>query len=460
MTRYIFLICALLFASTAFSQNKNYDTKEVADTIIDPKIAQKELLKLLKEAKELSLLNQKPNFEQARKKIKAAKRNPQFEANKAVVLMEAGNVEYNCFETERNKPASGANTNLSTLYLASERGFNYFDEAYNIFNTPDLSGKIHKNNNTMLQKKAWNLFNGTDGFRMNAANAYENKDWKSAHKCFDLFVRSLDSKLLNDYASKYTKINDVFSLYKADSIVAHAKYFRALCAMRMDSTSLAIKNLDEIKENHYEQNTVLQELAKLYEKTEDKEKYVETLRLGIKYLPSQAWFARNLVNLLLTEKDYDEAIVVVDQLMEVDSDNPANIALKGQLIELQGDTLGALECYAISYTLDSLNYSINSNIARIYYNNATKIESEYFDQRLYEEAFINSIPIYLKAQEFYLKAYELDKSREDPTIARSLRAILYKQFSRADCKNPKELVNLYNEISKAYGMDCFPQKVI
>ena len=450
---FLFFMPFLIFAQAPGNFQKGKEKRDSVSKIVDPKADQKELVKNLKEAKVLSLINQKPNFEQARKKIKAAMRNSQYEVNKADVLYEAGNVEYNCYETERNKPASGAKINLSVLYPATEKGFRYLSEAYNIYNTPNAEGKVIKKNNSAIQKKAWALFHATDGFRANAGQSYQNKDWKTAHKCFNLFLAAIESPVINDYV----KMKPVLDLYQADSTVFQVKYFRAVCALKMDSTELAIHDLDAIKLNDYEQNTVLQELSKLYLSTNNRDGYEETLRLGLKYLPQEPWFARNLVNLYLNEKFYNEANEVVDHLMEVDGDNPANLSLKGQLVELSGNDKDALELYEMSYALDSMNVTINSNIARVYFNQATFIENEYFEQRLYEDAYMMSIPTYIKSMEYYKKAFELDESHKDQTIAKAIRTITYKQFSRADCPNQAELIDLYNKVSRAYNMETFPR---
>lgn len=452
MKQLLFSVYFIIFSLSVNAQNTDSIT-----TTIDPKADLKELQKNIKEAKVLSIINQKPNYEQARKKIKAAFRNSQYEANKAFVLMEAGNVEYNCFETERNKPASGAKTNFSTLYLASEKGYNYFHDSYVLYNSPDSEGKINKKNNAMLQKKAWNLFENTDGFRMNAADAYKNKDWKSAHKCFNLFLKAIESDILNDYASKNAKISQVLSLYQNDSIVNHAKYYRALCSLKMDSIPLAISDLDDIKNNSFEQSTVLQELSKIYIKQKNLVELEKVLKIGVKNIPSNPWFARNLVNLYLSEKYYNEAIEVVDHLMSIDSINAEYISLKGQLVELQGDTIQALKLYEKSYQIDSLNTTINLNFGRIYFNQATTIENQYFDLRDYEEAYNQSMPLYLKSLDYYKVAFKLDILHENPTIGRAIRTITYKQFSRADCQNQDELIDLYNDVSRAYSMDIFPR---
>lgn len=426
-------------------------------TVVDAKTAQKELVKHLKEARVLSAVNQTPDFTKARKEIDEAMNNSQFSENMADVYYEAGNVEYNFYEIERNKPANGKAIDYDTLYAATLKSFNYFVDAYNLYFYSDQKKKANQTLKLNMQKKAWTLFNVTDGFRAYAAYAFEHKDWATSHKCFDMFVKTLEEKIVNDYAASNSRVKKTLSQYQNDSVVAHAKYFRAISAINMNDLQLAIANLEEIKYDGFEQNVVLQELCHLYREVGEDKKFEDLLLEGTKLLPNEPWYARNLVNIYLDRKDYKVASDMIDQLIMVDSNNPDNLSLKGQLVEHLGDPDAALEYYKRSYEIDANNSEINSHIGRIWYNRANKIEGDYFSQRQYVEADTESLPIYLKSLEYYERAFELEEPHRDETIAKAIRTILYKQFTKVDCPNKNELIEQYNNVSRAYGMKEFPR---
>lgn len=448
----------LSFSNIVFAQETETANEQKSDSVvIDPRTAQKELFKNLKEARILSSDVQKPDFTKARKEIDKAINNSQFEENKGDVYYEAGNVEYNCYNVERNKPAKGGKIDYDVLYSSTVKGFQYLNDAYDIFTTPDKNGKVSNKNKGVIQKKAWTLFNVTDGFRANAAHAFEKKDWKTAHDCFDLFVKSVQSKMLTDYASTNYKVKNLLNLYSGDSIIAHAKYFRAISSINSNNTDDAISELEEIKYDGFEQNVVLQELCRLYREIGDDTKLEKTLTEGMKLIPNEPWYSRNLVNIYLEKKEYSVAREMIDNLIKVDSETPANLSLKGQLVELEGDIKEAMNYYERSYALDPKNFEINSHLGRVWYNNANAIEKEFFDKRLYDLAESESLPIYIQAMEYYEKAFKYDENHEEPTIGKAIRTICYKQFSKADCPNREELIDKYNEVSRAYGLTEFPK---
>lgn len=441
------------FATTIFIALFSAFTLFALDAPKDLKTAKKELTKNLKEAKILSSDAAKPDFAAARKQIAAALANPLFKDNEADVLHEAGNVEYNCFNVERNKPAKGGKMDNSILYATSEKAFRYYLDAYNKYLESE-SGAKNKNCQA-IQKKAWILFTSTAGFRVNAASAVDKKDWSTSHKCFGLLVEAVESPLVKNLINENFKAQAEYNVLINDSIINQAKYFRAMSSLYLNDTVSAIKELEEIKYNNYEQKSVLQELCRLYQSTNNDFLFRFTLFEGVRLVPNDAWFAQNLTNIYLADRDYQGASVIVDDLLKVAPNNATVLALKGTLVELLGDPDAGLEFMNKAYEIDSTNVAVLSDLGRVWYNKATEIETKYFDKREYDKAVSESMPLYIKSAEYYIQAFEYDKERADNTIANGIRNVRYKQFTKGDCTNPQELIEEYNKVSRAYKLPEF-----
>ena len=74
------------------------------------------------------------------------------------------------------------------------------------------------------------------------------------------------------------------------------------------------------------------------------------------------------------------------------------------------------------------------------------------EARQFSKIYDVVVPMYEKALPYYNKAFENDKERKDESIALAIRTILYKRFQSPKCRNAKQLIRRYNEVSRAYGM--------
>lgn len=451
----IFSLTFTLLSASAYAQATD-------SVVVDVKAAKKELAKSMKEARTFATEGTqgtkrdavKGKFASARAQIDKAKANPLFADNKADVLLVAADVEYLCYNTERNMPAINEKIDNNILYTSSYEAFSLYSQAYDLYSS-EANPKANSKVRNIIQKKAWPLFTATGGLRVNAAYAYEQKNWKQSHDCWELYLNALDSKLVKDATEHNDRWRGELILLSGDSIVNHAKYFRALTSVLAEDHETAIKELKDMRYLGYETNFVFQELARQYLIVGEQTLYENTLVEGAKLLPKDPWFTQNLMNISLENKDYDAAALVIDALLKADPDNPINLSLKGTLVELQGNSDEALKYLERAYALDSTNVDVNSNLGRVWYNKGNVIETAYFDKRQYTIAEELSMPYYLKAVHYYMKAYEADTDHSDKTIANGIRNVLYKQFMKADCPNPQELIKIYNDVSKDYGLPTF-----
>ena len=107
--------------------------------------------------------------------------------------------------------------------------------------------------------------------------------------------------------------------------------------------------------------------------------------------------------------------------------------------------------YLRSYELDSTQANVCSYIGRIHYNRAVELKTKLYNQRQFKKIDSELQPIYSLALPWYERAFQYDTMHQDKTIPVAIREILYSRFTQARCPNRAELIDFYNEVSRAYG---------
>lgn len=442
MRKYLLILICLLFCGTA----------AIADSVDKAQRAQADSLKsALKEARRYATDKSSPNYDKARASLKKAFNNPLGKENADVLLL-AGQTEYWCFQTERNKPASGKKIDEKVIYQATADGYSYLDQAYDLY-TDDDKGHPSKKVISQIQQQAYELYRATQGFRATAGFYYKQSNWKKSHHFFSLALHCLDCRMLTDYAASNAAMKADFATFGADSIRTQLMYSCAVTAVMMEDHQLAAVELEAVKSRNFETNKIFQQLSKEYLILGDTANYISTLRQGMTVVPDEPWYCQNLLNFYIEHQQMDSALVIVEQLIRTTPGNAVNVEMKGRILEETGNLLGAEQAYRTAIALDSTLLISNMNLGRIYFNRATAREDAYIAARRYSEIYNDIVPLYEEALPFYWRAYESDKARSNKTIAEVIRTILFKRFQNPRCKNYKELIQKYNEVSRAYGLD-------
>lgn len=422
----------------------------------DPK-SQKLMLDSLKydlrEAKLNTNDKAKPDFAAARRHLEHAFRNP-YGQNNIEVLLQAANTEYQCFQAERNKPATGGKMDDKVIYASTAAGFQYYCDAYKLLRHP-VSGKgeaISKKNMMQIQSNAYDLFRCTQGFRATAGFYYKAKDWKKAHHFFRMALETIDCELLKDYAASHYAVREDFAKFRTDSIRKHLVYSCAVAAVSMGDHPLAIGELERAKFTGIQPNRVRQQLCKEYLAIRDTVGYERSLQESISLLPKEAWYSERLLNLYLVRNEHDKALGIIDKVIEHNPSNAHNIELKGQLLDEAGKEAEAEVAFLQAIVFDTTLLVSYSSLGRFYFNRAIAAEDKMVEARQFDAIYETVVPLYEAALPYYNKAFDNDKERKDESIASAIRTILYKRFQSPKCRNPKPLIRRYNEVSRAYGM--------
>ncbi|MDO4497665.1 MAG: hypothetical protein Q4B58_07560, partial [Bacteroidales bacterium] len=404
-------------------QAQNADEPKV-ETIDAKKLArrqkiQRDSLKLcLKEARYYTNDKQAYNFDKARGFLKLAFDNPLGKENPEV-LIQAGHTEYQCFHTERNKPAKGKKIDEKVIYSSTAAGFEYYTKGYD-----ELKKKEHASNAKQMQlirSNAYELFRSTQGFRATAGFYYTQQNWTKAHHFFRMGLDAIEGDLLNDYAQKNDAMARDFERFKNDSVRDKLMYSCAVTAVKMGDHALAISELEAAKPLGIETFLVYQQLCLEYEAIGDLEGFERILREGQMRMPDSLWFSKNLLNLYLSQHALEKALAVSEQVTELDPDNAGNYELKGKLQEELGLVEEAEKSYIEALKRDSLLLESNENLGRLYFNMAVKAEENYIENRRFDDIYGEVVPMYEKALPYYYKAYEADVKREEKQIATAIR---------------------------------------
>lgn len=450
LLQFFFLACLQMNGVQA--QTVDELKQQIKDSKLQTKALkiQSDSLKLcLKEAKYYTNDKQSYDFDKARGFLKLAFANPLGKDNPEV-LLQAGHTEYQCFQTERNKPASGKKMDEKVIYSSTAAGFEYYLKVYDKLNgTPrQLTPKKMQ----QIRSNAYDLFRATQGFRATAGYYYTKQDWKQAHRFFRLGLESLDSPLLNDYARYNGAMAVDFTRFNNDSVRHRLMYSCALTAVKMGDHMLAVRELEAVKRCGIETDLVHRLLCLEYEALDNLEGFERILKEGMVQMPDTIWYPRNLLNLYLSQHALAKALPIADHVIMLDPENATNYELRGRLMEELNMTEEAEKSYIEALKRDPMLLESNINLGRIYFNRAVAQEDSYIEARRFDDIYEDVVPMYEKALPYYYKAYELDRNHTENSIATAVRTILYKRFQNPRCKEAKKLMAKYNEVSRAYGM--------
>lgn len=394
------------------------------------------------------------NFDTARKYLEKCLKSPLGKDN-VVVYLQAANTEYQCFQTERNKPASNKSMDVKVIYASTSAGFQYYSKAYQMAMHPAAAQEQKKPLATkvliQMRNEAYDLYRTTQGFRANAGYYYNQKDYKQAYTYFMLAQSAMDDEILTSYAHLNTQMRADFAKFTTDSIRNQLIYSCAVTAVQMGGDSLIIAELEKAKTTGIETNRIYQQLCQKYLSLADTLHYEQTLIEGDSAVSTEPWYAQNLLNLYLSQANHSKALSVIDEVIEDTPENAKNVELKGRLLDEAGRTHEAEQEYLKAIAMDSTLLISYSSLGRIYFNRAVEREQQMIEQRLFDEIYDECVPMYELALPFYNKAFENDKDRTDSSIPEAMRTILFKRFQSPKCKRPRPLIRRYNEVSKAYG---------
>jgi len=382
-----------------------------------------EALKLAKDAK--------PNFAEARTKIKAALDHPETKDDPKTWFT-AGQIENFQFDKENTKQILGQQPNEAVMYEALFVIFPYFEKAYTLDLVPDAKGKVKPK--YAKDMKAITKVNMP--YYMNGGIYYwEKQDYKKAFEFFDQYVTITDSRLMKEGEAANATA-------PVDSNYIYAVYYASLAATMISDSELTIKSLKRASKQDFKQNEVFQYLSQSYQDINDMENYEKTLNEAFALFPKDTWFIINLIKIYVDSERNDKAMELIQTAIKNDPSNFQLFDLAGNVYEILKDYKKAEEYFLKSIELNSENAETQFNIGRIYFNQGVvqlDIANDITDVKKYNEEKEKAKAFFRKALPYFEKSYQLNPDSMELKI--TLRSIYYNL----------DMGDKYNEMDKIIG---------
>ena len=274
---------------------------------------------VVKEAK-----SKKANPEEAAKIIEAALTNPET-ANDPNTWQLAGDLQKAIYDAE-NEKAYMANVDksitvdMNKMYNSLLKMFEYYYKCDEMEQAMISKGqlkkpKLRKKNAATLLQLRLNLVNG-------GIEAFNSGSHADALKFFGGYVDVNENPMFADQAD----------VLKADTAVALYSNYATMAAAAVKDNDAVIKYGNIGKVNDTEGWQSLMYLAEVYGKEKvDSVKWLEIVSEGVDRFPTKDYFVANLMDYYLNSGKTEDALAKIDQLLAV-SETPYYLYVKGILL--------------------------------------------------------------------------------------------------------------------------------
>lgn len=382
--------------------------------------------------------------------------NDSLSLTNADYLAAAGDLEDLAFNYERNKPALGGKTDQNACLAAAKQCYIYYQQAYQLYGADAARyGKNGPKQQKRIQQVALQYFLQTNGFQVNAGQSYKKGDYSTTLEEFRLTLEGCQGAFLNEAYQSDTRKYAEFATFLTDSTQSRALFNCATLLTALGDLDGSLVYYDSLKIRGYEPDKIYRNVIAIHSSRRDTTALVGELQQAIVVLPSDVWYQKNLLQIYLNRQQWSDAERMADLCINTDSTDAQSFAVRGQLCELRGDVNEAMTSYLHSYALDTTQCNVCSYIGRIHYNRAVSLKKQLYDQRKFKQIDNEVQPIYDQALPWYMRAFEYDEERSDHSIPMAIREILYSRFTKDRCPNRAQLIALYNQVSRAYGLAPF-----
>ncbi|MDR2472013.1 MAG: hypothetical protein LBD53_00435 [Tannerella sp.] len=377
----------------------------------------------------------KPNFTEAKAKIKAALEHPETKDD-AKTWFTAGDIESRLFDSENLKLPLGQTPNSAIMYGALFEVYPYFLKAYELDKIPDAKGKVKPK----VTKDMQAIMQANMPYYMNGAIYYfEQKDYKKSYQFFNQMIEIKDGTLIKEGVKPPKKDEEV----PVDSQYVFAVYYAAIAAIQSNDSQAAIATLTRASKQDFNQNEMLQYLGEEYRKLNDTLNLEKTMLEGLALFPTEQHFIINLINIYLHSDRHKEALTLLEKAIQADPTSAQLYDVAGRIYETSyKDDVKAEELYLKSIELDPDVAESQSNLGRIYFNRAVAqldMANEISDMKKYNEEKEKAKELFKKALPYYEKSFKLNSDIPENLFA--LRNIYYNLDMGDKLKEIEKLTN-------------------
>lgn len=310
-------------------------------------------------------LSGKPDqIEEARKLINEAMQNPETSKDAQTYYI-AGKIEYDAFDKELTKqmidPNSGDPIKMGTELL---NGYNQFVKALALDSLPDAKGKVKpKYSKDMISKI---IGHANDYFKAGADFFNAKKAFPEAYECFMIYGDMPDQPFMAkekvDLPAADRGIaffNAGLAAYTGNDVIKSADAFRKARNVGYEDKQAYIYEI-ACWQAAAQRDSTMEQTAK--------EKIIEVASEGNKkFGMEEPIFINNIVNFMVTDGKYDEALATVNELVAANPENAGLYGLRGFVNDRKGDDQASVEDYRKCITLPGADFETLKNAAKKIY---------------------------------------------------------------------------------------------
>ncbi len=316
-------------------------------------------------------LSGKPDkIEEARSLINEAMQNPET-ANDAQTYFIAGKIEFDAFDKDLTNsminPASVDNLKMGQNLL---NGYNNYVKALPLAAVPNEKGKV----DTKTPKSIVNTLKGhaNDYFKAGADFFNGQKVYPEAYECFMIYADMPEQDFMQgeklelpdaDRGTAY--FNAGLAAYSGNEIYKSADAFRKARNVGYDDKQAYIYEI-ACWQNAAQRDSTMVQTAQ--------EKIMEVADAGYqKYGMEEPLFINNIVNFLVADEKYDEAVSKVNELIAANPDNAGLYGLRGFVYDRMNKDAESVNDYRKAASLDNVDFETLKNAGKkIYRTGADK----------------------------------------------------------------------------------------
>ena len=307
---------------------------------------------------------------EARSLIKQAMENPET-ANDAQTYYIAGKIEFDAFDKDLTNaminPESVDNVRMGENLL---NGYTNFVKALPLAAVPNEKGKV----DTKTPKSIVSILKGhtNDYFKSGADFFNAQKVYPEAYECFMIYADMPDQEFMqgeklelpaSDRGTAY--FNAGLAAYSGNEIYKSADAFRKARNVGYEDKQAYIYEI-ACWQNAAMRDSTMEQTAK--------EKILEIAEAGDKKFGiEEPIFINNIVNFLVTDGKYDDAVAKVSSLISANPDNAGLYGLRGFVYDRMNNDEASVNDYRKAVSLDNVDFETLKNAGKkIYRTGADK----------------------------------------------------------------------------------------
>jgi tetratricopeptide (TPR) repeat protein len=337
------------------------------------------------------------NYKNSLRKITKALENEETK-DKAEPWWVAGKIQYSIYDKMMNNKALGEKVSSTDAGIALLDGYQKFQTA--LFK--DTIIVRDKKGNPVIDKKtgrpkvktkfsqdiANRIIDHLVDYSAVAGDFYLASDWTNAYEAWDIYCNLAKS----DWAKKRKKA-------EPDSVVAYNRFFQGLAAYQGKNYDKAIVQLNNARSLGYKKKALYDTWIDALIKQRDTIYLVSVAHEAHDMLgANDPRYVHILINHYLKSKNYDEANVLLDEVLMSDSTVADYYDLKGRLVEIERGIDDAIPYYRKAVELNANHAMGLFDLGNALYNKAIDIN---------DHRSVEAKKLYAEALPFLEKAYKL-----------------------------------------------------